>query len=82
MPVSRIRRKRPYTAPPEKSSGPKTNPRWFVPVMLALMIIGLVWIVIFYISQQAYPVPGIGSWNLVAGFVFIMAGFLMTTKWH
>jgi hypothetical protein len=82
MPESRIRRKRPYTAPPEKSGGPKTNPPWFVPVMLALMIIGLVWIVVFYISQQAYPVPGIGSLNLVAGFVFIMAGFLMTTKWH
>jgi hypothetical protein len=82
MPESRIRRKAAYTAPSAKSTGPKVNPRWFVPVMLGLMLIGLVWIVVFYVSQQSYPIPGIGSWNLVAGFGFVMAGFLMTTRWH
>ena len=81
MPESRIRRKAAYTPPPAKS-GPKANPPWFVPVMLALMIIGLVWIVVFYVSQQKYPIPAIGSWNLVAGFGVILAGFMMTTKWR
>lgn len=82
MPESRIRRKAAYTPPPAKSSGPKTNPPWFVPVMLGLMIIGLVWIVVFYVSEQRYPIPGLNSWNLVVGFAFIMAGFLMTTRWR
>lgn len=81
MPESRIRRKAAYTPPPAKS-GPKVNPPWFVPVMLALMIIGLLWIVVFYVSQQKYPIPAIGSWNLVAGFGVILAGFMMTTKWN
>lgn len=57
------------------------NPPWFVPVMLGLMIIGLVWVVTFYITGQQYPVPSWGMWNLGLGFAFILAGFAMTTRW-
>lgn len=57
------------------------NPSWFVPVMLGLMIIGGLWVVTFYITQQQYPVPSLGNWNLGVGFILIMAGFLMTTRW-
>lgn len=57
------------------------NPPWFVPVMLGLMVIGLVWVVTFYITKQAYPVKSWGTWNLGAGFAFILAGFAMTTRW-
>lgn len=82
MPESRIRRKKSWTAPPSTGSGPRPNPRWFVPVMLSLMVLGMVWIVVFYITQTEYPVPGIGSWNLVAGFGLVLAGFVMTTRWR
>ena len=57
------------------------NPAWFVPVMLGLMVIGLIWVVTFYITQERYPVASWGRWNLGAGFVFILSGFAMTTKW-
>jgi hypothetical protein len=57
------------------------NPGWFTPVMLGLMLIGLVWVVTFYISQEQYPVESWGRWNLGAGFAFILAGFAMTTRW-
>lgn len=57
------------------------NPAWFVPVMLGLMVIGLIWVVTFYITKQAYPVKSWGMWNLGAGFAFILTGFAMTTKW-
>jgi hypothetical protein len=92
VPESRIRRKASYTRPPTTSAGPKTNPRWFVPVMLGLMVVGLLWIVVFYISQGRYPLPTIplpggeewvvGSWNLVIGFALVLAGFVMTTRWR
>lgn len=87
MPESRIRRKAAYTPPPRSSSGPKANPRWYVPVMLGLMVLGLVWIVVFYLTQGRYPVPEVGgwapgNWNLVGGFVFVLAGFMMTTRWR
>lgn len=57
------------------------NPPWFVPVMLGLMIIGLLWVVTFYITGQQYPVPSWGMWNLGIGFAFILTGFAMTTRW-
>ncbi len=57
------------------------NRPWFVPVMLGLMLAGLVWTVIYYLSAAQYPVGSLGNWNLAIGFGFIMAGFLMTTQW-
>lgn len=57
------------------------NPSWFVPVMLGLMILGLLWVVTFYITSERYPVESWGRWNLGAGFAFILVGFAMTTRW-
>lgn len=81
MPESKSRKKPAYVPPPA-ATGPKTNPRWLVPVMLGLMVLGLIWVVVTYISQSQYPIPGLGSWNLAVGFVLIIAGFSLTTRWH
>ncbi len=62
--------------------GAPPNPRWFVPVMLGLMIVGLIWVVTYYLTAAQYPVAAWGNWNLVAGFAFIIVGFLMTTRWR
>ncbi len=64
----------------ESESAP--NPVWFKPIMLGLMILGLLWVIVFYLSNQALPVPGIGGWNLVIGFAIAFVGFLMTTRWR
>ncbi|MEJ5946756.1 cell division protein CrgA [Pseudokineococcus basanitobsidens] len=97
MPESRKRRPRrrrgnPATGPEHepvtsvgaaRASAPAgPNPRWYVPVMLGLMLLGLVWIVVWYVFENMYPIPGIGSWNLVIGFAIILVGFLMTTRWR
>ncbi|MBT1018658.1 cell division protein CrgA [Canibacter sp. lx-72] len=60
------------------------NPIWFKPVMLGFMLLGLVWIVLYYITSAtlALPVPQFGQWNIFVGFGFIMIGFLMTTRWR
>jgi hypothetical protein len=55
---------------------------WFKPVMIGFMLLGLVWVLVFYLSQSAYPIPGIGGWNLVIGFGIAFIGFLMTTRWR
>ena len=39
------------------------NPVWFKPVMIGLMLLGLVWVLIFYISGMQFPIPGIDAWK-------------------
>ncbi|MGP6205795.1 cell division protein CrgA [Microbacterium sp. F2] len=58
------------------------NPVWFKPVMIGLMLLGLVWVLVSYISGMQYPIPGIDAWNLVIGFGIAFVGFLMTTRWR
>lgn len=82
MPESKSRKKATYVAPPAKAKAKKPNPPWFVPVMVGLMVAGLAWIVVTYLSQSRYPIPGITSWNLLIGFVLIMGGFGMATRWR
>ena len=60
----------------------KPNPVWFKPVMFGLMILGLLWIITFYISEGSLPVAAWGSGNIVAGFGIAIVGFLMTTRWR
>ncbi len=86
MPESRRRKKAHATPRPQgaKPQGAKEvgNPSWWVPVMLGLMIAGLIWVVVTYIAQSAYPIPGLGSWNLAVGFAMILAGFGITMRWQ
>ena len=82
MPESRVRRKSAFTAPPPKGGGPRPNPRWWVPAMVTLLLLGLLYIVVFYLSSTAYPIPNIGAWNLVVGFGILLTGFGMTTRWR
>ena len=45
-------------------------------------LLGLLWIVVFYITAGAFPVAAFGYWNLVAGFGLLIAGFAMTMRWR
>jgi hypothetical protein len=83
VPESKGRAKPAYTPPPKRSSKKNlTNPPWFVPVMLGLMVLGLLWVVTFYVMETKYPIPNIGNMNLVIGFGLMITGFLMTTRWR
>ncbi|CAM3267089.1 Cell division protein CrgA [Arthrobacter ulcerisalmonis] len=82
MPESKPRKKSVSTPPSAGSQAYKPNAVWFKPVMFGLMIIGLFWIITFYISEGRLPVQAWGSWNIVAGFGIAIVGFLMTTRWR
>ena len=58
------------------------NPVWYKPIMFGLMLVGLVWVLVFYLSGMLFPIPDIGAWNLVVGFGIAFVGFLMTTRWR
>ena len=55
---------------------------WFKPVMIGFMLLGLAWILVFYISGTKFPIPGLDSWNLLIGLGIALIGFLMTTRWR
>lgn len=87
MPKSRIRKKKDSYTPPEKSQTATTKidmgsgRSYVAPLMLAMFVIGLAWIVVFYVTQGDLPVSALGNWNIVVGFGFIAVGFVVSTQW-
>jgi hypothetical protein len=58
------------------------NPVWFKPVMFGFMLLGLAWIIVYYVSPNGFPVPSLGTGNILVGFGIAFIGFLMTTRWR
>jgi hypothetical protein len=59
------------------------NAVWFKPIMFGFMLVGLVWIIVFYVSGASQlPIPQLGSGNILVGFGIMFIGFLMTTRWR
>jgi hypothetical protein len=50
--------------------------------MVTVMLLGTLWVVVFYLSSGALPIKAIANWNLAVGFGLVMAGFGMTTAWR
>lgn len=59
------------------------NPVWFKPLMFGFMLLGLVWIVLYYITSAGMqlPVPALGQNNIFIGFGLVLIGFMMTPWW-
>jgi hypothetical protein len=81
VPKSRVRSKAVYT-PPDRKSKSKVSPRWLVPTMLACLLVGLAWIALYYITGGSLPIAALQAWNLAIGFVLIIAGVALSTKWR
>ena len=77
---SRIRKKDDFTPPPPKKTTIKLDSRsWVAPFMSLLF--GLLWIVVFYVTDMRFPIESLKNWNIVVGFGFIAAGFGVSTQW-
>ncbi|WP_018142799.1 cell division protein CrgA [Alloscardovia criceti] len=61
--------------------GTKSNPSWYVPLFSFFLVLGLVWVIVFYL-KSGYPIPGLGYWNLAIGFAIMMVGFVLMMSWH
>jgi hypothetical protein len=66
----------------ETPHAPLESPKWLAPTMVTAFLIGLFWIVIFYVSETRYPISGIGAWNMIVGFGFVGVGFSLATRWR
>jgi Cell division protein CrgA len=83
VPKSRIRKKADFTPPPERQATVRLSGgrNWVAPLMLALFLVGLAWIVVFYVTSGDFPVDALNNWNIVVGFGFIAGGFVVSTQW-
>ncbi|MFB6891591.1 cell division protein CrgA [Kitasatospora sp. NPDC056327] len=82
MPKSRLRKKSDYTPPTTAAVVKISSGRsWVAPLMLAMFLIGLVWIVTYYVTSGTWPVESWRNWNILVGFGFIAAGFGVSTQW-
>lgn len=92
MPKSRLRKKKPSYTPESaiaERKAVKIGPKpWIAPLMLGLFLFGLLWIVVFYIAGPDVPIMNTigGAYNalvnVLIGFAFITAGFIVSTKWR
>ena len=54
---------------------------WYRVTMIRLMILGLLWLIVWYISEGLAPLAVAGGWNVIIGFGIAMVGFLMMSRW-
>ena len=82
MPKSRIRRRNAYVPPEGTPRAVRVgSPPWLVPLMVACFVLGLLWVVTYYVTQTDYPIGAIGLWNMGIGFGLIIVGFGLATRW-
>ncbi|MBK4140575.1 cell division protein CrgA [Corynebacterium macginleyi] len=59
------------------------TPKWYVAIMLGLMVLGLLWLVVNYLAGGSIPfMAELGGWNYGIGFGLAIIGLLMTMGWH
>lgn len=89
MPKSKVRKKSAYT-PPEgalqsshQARALQPSPRWYAPVMVGLMLLGLLWIVVYYVAGERIPfMVSLGAYNFAIGFGAMVAGLIMSMRWR
>jgi hypothetical protein len=50
--------------------------------MVGCWILGLTWIVLFYLVPDLPYLRELGNWNLAVGMGLIALGFIFSTKWE
>lgn len=62
-----------------------TRRGWVVPTFVTLMLLGVLWLVVWYLTASTgITVPGmtgLGNWNLLIGMVLMGASFGVATLW-
>jgi hypothetical protein len=93
MPESRSRKPKTKRQPRSSRAGtqpappgagkPRGGGRWVAPVMVTLLVVGLLWIVVFYLAGTDIPgMADLGYWNLAIGMGMILLGLITAMKWE
>ena len=86
MPKSRVRKKKTdayvrsdvVVAPRKK----QPSPAGYGALVLGAMLVGVIWLVTYYVSEGTLPVDDLRAWNVLVGFAWIALGFALSTQWR
>lgn len=88
MPKSKVRKKNDApvrvaaaTSAPTRALAP--SPSWYPIVMAAVLLVGLAYIVVYYLAGDKVPfMNDIGAWNFAIGFGVMLVGLVMAVRWR
>jgi hypothetical protein len=70
-------------ARPNKTMAP--SPTWYPITMVVIMVLGLAYLVVYYLTNSGQGVPimeDLGPWNFAVGFGVMMLGLIMAVRWR
>lgn len=80
--VAMRKRKTNPEAKPQKVKGP-ANRRWVPPVFITVGLLGVAWLVTYYVAGQYIPfMTELGNWNILIGMGGMAAAFGIATLWR
>ena len=91
MPKSKVRKKSVYTPPQDvldaragrAARAARPSPRWYAPLMVTLMVLGLMWIVVYYVASEHISfMNDLGPLNFAIGFGAMILGLVMSMRWR
>lgn len=87
MPKSQVRKKKVYTPPTDVRPVTTAASRKPSPVLLpatgvGLLVAGIAWLVVYYLSETELPVASWGYWNLAVGFGAMVLSLLVFSRWR
>lgn len=78
MPKSRSKRRR-YIPPPRPR--PKRSAPWVGPTIVISLVVGIVYILLFYMQILPPVLDNLNNFNLAIGFVPLIFGLILATRW-
>jgi hypothetical protein len=92
VPKSKVRKKdAPAAAARASTSGPSDrsgkalapSPAWYPAAICVVLLIGLAYIVVYYMAGERVPVmQDLGGWNFAIAFALMIAGLGMAVRWR
>jgi Cell division protein CrgA len=87
VPKSQVRKKKVYTPPTDirpavNAANKKPSPTWLPVSAVVLIVFGITWLVVYYLSEQQYPVEAWRYWNLAVGFGCMVASLGILSRWR
>ncbi|MGI8458317.1 MAG: cell division protein CrgA [Propionibacteriaceae bacterium] len=89
MPESKVRKsavekkkQRSTSDKPKKTPRAPGSRRWVPPTFIAVGLLGVAWLIVYYIAGQSIPLmTALGNWNVLIGMGGMALAFIIATLW-